>query len=585
MSAEAAPQTARVVFVVGGPGAGKGTQCAKIVETFGYVHLSTGDLLRDAQQSGSEEGDLIKSYMAEGKLVPISVVMRLLKNAIDDNIAKGKSDFLIDGFPRNQENIDGWNEAFGKSSTIFLRFVLWFDCPEDVMRVRLLDRGKSSGRVDDNAEAIIKRFKTFQEQSMPIIQYYDRQGLVRRVSAIPPPEEVFEEVKRIFNAPDKAEVVFVVGGPGAGKGTQCERIVSNFGYVHLSTGDLLREAKDSGSEEGVLITTYMAEGKLVPISVVMRLLKGAIDANVAKGRRLFLIDGFPRNQENIDGWNEAFGGNPNISVKFMLYLECPEPVMEQRLLKRGENSGRVDDNAEAIKKRFKTFMDQSLPIIDYFEKQGLVRTVSSVPSPDVVFSEISRLFVGPPQVVFVLGGPGCGKGTQCARIVKKFGYVHLSAGDLLRDEQKSGSEHGELIDSYIREGKIVPVKITVKLLEKAIWHHQKSGKYKFLIDGFPRNQENLEGWFSHIGDSIKVHFCLFFKCSEEVMTQRLMGRAQSSGRADDNMESILKRFKTFNESTIPVGEFFASKNLYKEVDANRGVDEVFADVSAAFESA
>src|SRR5437762_12449272 len=125
--------------------------------------------------------------------------MRLLKKAIEDSLANGKSQFLIDGFPRNQENIDGWNEAFGKSTTIVLRFVLWFDCPEETMRVRLLESGKGSGRDDDNAEAIIKRFKTFQEQSLPIIQYYDRQGLVRRVSAIHGPDEVFAEVKRIFN--------------------------------------------------------------------------------------------------------------------------------------------------------------------------------------------------------------------------------------------------------------------------------------------------------------------------------------------------------------------------------------------------
>ena len=98
-----------------------------------------------------------------------------------------------------------------------------------------------------------------------------------------------------------------------------------------------------------------------------------------------------------------------------------------------------------------------------------------------------------PQVVFFLGGPGSGKGTQSALINEKFGFKHLSAGDLLREERKSGSSDGELIESLIKEGKIVPSRITVSLLHNAM---KKLGMEngKFLIDGFPRNRENLESW-------------------------------------------------------------------------------------------
>nr|GMC86633.1 UMP-CMP kinase 3 [Ipomoea batatas] len=91
------------------------------------------------------------------------------------------------------------------------------------------------------------------------------------------------------------------------------------------------------------------------------------------------------------------------------------------------------------------------------------------------------------KVVFVLGGPGSGKGTQCANIVEHFGYTHLSAGDLLRAEIKSGSENGTMIQNMIKEGKIVPSEVTIALLQRAI---QENGNDKFLIDGFPRNEEN-----------------------------------------------------------------------------------------------
>ncbi len=83
----------------------------------------------------------------------------------------------------------------------------------------------------------------------------------------------------------------------------------------------------------------------------------------------------------------------------------------------------------------------------------------------------------------MLGGPGSGKGTNCARIVEHFGYVHLSAGDLLRAERASGSKLADMINTYIAEGKIVPADVTVRLLREAM---EKSGSNKFLVDGFPR---------------------------------------------------------------------------------------------------
>ncbi|KAL2904277.1 UMP-CMP kinase 3, partial [Bienertia sinuspersici] len=152
-------------------------------------------------------------------------------------------------------------------------------------------------------------------------------------------------------------------------------------------------------------------------------------------------------------------------------------------------------------------------------------------------------------VIFVLGGPGSGKGTQCTNIVENFGYTHLSAGDLLRAEIKSGSENGTMIQNMIKEGKIVPAEVTIKLLQKAI---QESGNEKFLIDGFPRNEENRALFESITG--IVPEVVLFFDCPEEEMEKRLLGRNQ--GREDDNIETIRKRFKVYMESSLPVIQYY-----------------------------
>ncbi|KAJ6955013.1 UMP-CMP kinase 3-like [Populus alba x Populus x berolinensis] len=180
-----------------------------------------------------------------------------------------------------------------------------------------------------------------------------------------------------------------------------------------------------------------------------------------------------------------------------------------------------------------------------------------------------------PAVIFVLGGPGSGKGTQCANVVEHFGYTHLSAGDLLRAEIKSGSENGTMIQNMIKEGKIVPSEVTIKLLQKAM---QESGNDKFLIDGFPRNEENRAAF--EAVTKIEPAFVLFFDCPEEEMERRILSRNQ--GREDDNIETIRKRFNVFLESSLPVVEYYESKGKVRKVDAAKSVEEVFEAVKAIF---
>ncbi|MQL75112.1 hypothetical protein Taro_007466 [Colocasia esculenta] len=197
-------------------------------------------------------------------------------------------------------------------------------------------------------------------------------------------------------------------------------------------------------------------------------------------------------------------------------------------------------------------------------------------SPYEIVSPAAVVIVGAaPSSYTAIGGPGSGKGTQCANIVKNFGFTHLSAGDLLRAEISSGSENGTMIQNMIKEGKIVPSEVTVKLLQRAM---KESGNNKFLIDGFPRNEENRAA-FEEV-TKIVPEFVLFFDCPEEEMERRLLNRNQ--GRVDDNVETIRKRFKVFIESSIPVVEHYGSKGKVHKVNAARPVEEVFETVKQIF---
>jgi UMP-CMP kinase len=179
------------------------------------------------------------------------------------------------------------------------------------------------------------------------------------------------------------------------------------------------------------------------------------------------------------------------------------------------------------------------------------------------------------SIVFVLGGPGSGKGTQCAKLVEEFGIVHLSAGDLLRAHMKSGSPDGNMVADMIKDGKIVPSHVTNGLLENAMTN---SGRDKFLIDGFPRNDENRAAFEADTGE--EPAFVLFFSCPEEVMEKRLLGR--NEGRTDDNIETIRKRFKVFVDSTMPIIEHYKGRGKVREIDATRSPDEVYQDVRPLF---
>ncbi|GAD96036.1 uridylate kinase Ura6 [Paecilomyces variotii No. 5] len=203
-------------------------------------------------------------------------------------------------------------------------------------------------------------------------------------------------------SPDQVDVVFVLGGPGAGKGTQSENLVRDYGFTHLSAGDLLRaEQVREGSQYGDLIRNYIKEGKIVPMEITVALLSNAMSDTLAKRsdsasaatttttkqppRPRFLIDGFPRKLDQAVFFEETVAPS-----KFTLFLSCPEDVLETRLLKRGETSGRDDDNIESIKKRFRTFVETSMPVVDEFRKQGRVVAVEAVGTKEDVYARIQQ---------------------------------------------------------------------------------------------------------------------------------------------------------------------------------------------------
>jgi len=177
------------------------------------------------------------------------------------------------------------------------------------------------------------------------------------------------------------------GPPGAGKGTQSEKIIDRFGLVHLSTGNMLRAEMASGSELGEQVKDIMASGQLVSDEIVIALIASQLTANPEAAG--FIFDGFPRTvaqAEALDGLMTKH----DMSISAMVSLSVPEEELVHRLVERGKNSGRADDNETTIRKRIQEYEEKTLPVADYYAAQNKLHGVNGLGD----ISEISQRIIG-----------------------------------------------------------------------------------------------------------------------------------------------------------------------------------------------
>ena len=164
---------------------------------------------------------------------------------------------------------------------------------------------------------------------------------------------------------------------------------------------------------------------------------------------------------------QAFAFEQQIgSATFCLSIDVSDAVMQERLMGRAKTSGRSDDNEATIAKRIQTFHTESEAAIDFYSRLGKLRRIQGEMAPEEVYAQVRKVFQ--PRVIFVAGKPGAGKGTQCTRIAARYGYTHISAGDILREEVARGSTDGALIERLIRNGQLVPDDLTLKVIRRAI---------------------------------------------------------------------------------------------------------------------
>ena len=216
----------------------------------------------------------------------------------------------------------------------------------------------------------------------------DREWHVYKKGVAPAPRVVLHHYDPRQPCPEP-NVVFVIGGPGSGKGTMCKLAELQLGWIHLSTGDLLRAERQNGGSTAATFDEFIAAGKLVPNEIIATLLKNAMETVTrTTGKNNFLLDGFPRSLSNLEAWQESF--DPDAKLPKMLYFECPYPVLEKRILGRAKYTGRSDDNLESVKLRFDTFKAETLPTVEFFKNKDKCVEVDTSQDRQAVYALFGR---------------------------------------------------------------------------------------------------------------------------------------------------------------------------------------------------
>lgn len=175
------------IIFLGPPGAGKGTQAARLSEELGYRKLSTGDILRDHVARMTPLGRAVRPIMERGDLVPDDLILALIREELAERV-------ILDGFPRTQAQAEALDRLLEETGTRLLGVVL-VEVPEEELVRRVLKRAQLEGRLDDNEETIKRRLEVYRAQTAPLVEYYERRGVLKRVDGTGTPEEVYARIR------------------------------------------------------------------------------------------------------------------------------------------------------------------------------------------------------------------------------------------------------------------------------------------------------------------------------------------------------------------------------------------------------
>ena len=375
------------VALFGPPGAGKGTQSEFLIKKYNLFYISTGDLLRKELANKTKLGLEAQDIIASGGLVSDEIIVQIIENTITGN--PNANGFLFDGFPRTQIQAYILEGLMIKLNTS-LSSLISIKLDEETSVQRLLNRGITSGRSDDNETVIRTRLREYTEKTLPVLQFYHDKGVCWEIDGSQDIGKVTSDIDNVVQGVLSKSLFNIVlfGSPGSGRSTQGKAIAKEFGLEYVSTGEMLKDELGNNPEMARKYLEVMERGEFVPDEVVVQLIeKKLAKMKKAKG---FLFKGFPRNLVQsyiLDGLLKKHGS----SITQCFELEVPVLEVIRRLDERSHSGIDLSYSTTTSKivKRLQIYESKTLPVIEKYNLRHKVTKVSGVGSLDEVFQRLS----------------------------------------------------------------------------------------------------------------------------------------------------------------------------------------------------
>ena len=329
-----------------------------------------------------------KNIIAEGGLVSDEIIVQILEKTIKKN--SDANGFLFDGFPRTYIQayiLVGLMIKLNSS----LDCLISIEVPEEESVKRLLHRGKTSGRSDDNEEVIRNRLKEYKEKTLPVLNFYKERGNYYSVNGLQPISDVTEDVEKLINVKLSKKLLNIVmfGYPGSGRGSLGKALADKYNLEFVATGAMLEEEIENDTETGKRIKALYDSGQLVPDDIVVPLIEKKIENS--EGVKGFIFKGFPRTLVQsyiLDGILKKH--DSYIAKIFEVEVETLELI--RRLDRRSKTNACMpyDTGADKIVKRLQEHKEKTIPVIEKYKENHDVSVIDGMPSFEEVLESLSN---------------------------------------------------------------------------------------------------------------------------------------------------------------------------------------------------
>jgi len=377
------------IALFGPPGAGKGTQSEALIKAFNLHYISTGDLLRKELAAGTKLGLEAKSIISSGGLVPDEIIVQIIEHTITEH--PEANGFLFDGFPRTYIQCYILEGLMNKLNTS-LSCLISLEVDEEESIARLLKRGITSGRSDDNEVVIRNRLREYYEKTLPVLQFYKDKGIYRAVNGGNPVEKVCEDIRIVVKNEIRKHPANIVifGYPGSGRGSQGKALAKHFELEYIATGSMLDAEIVRQTPLGKKIQALYESGALVPDEIVVPLIEQKLEQS--RDVHGFIFKGFPRTLVQsyiLDGLLRKRGTH----ITRIIDIEVSTLELIKRLDARSKTDACMpyDSTTAKIVQRLQEHETKTVPVIEKYAQIHGVTKVDGSGTFEEVFAILSSI--------------------------------------------------------------------------------------------------------------------------------------------------------------------------------------------------